>query len=543
MLIAVIGLLLVTVIMVAIGERTGLPWPVLHTLVAAGAIFLPGIPAINIPTDLILPIFIPPLLWALARRTSWQSIKQEWRTVVMLSVVLVIVSAVAVGAAAYVMIPALTLSGALLIGAAIAPPDPVAVDAVAEPAGVPHRLINTLQTEGLFNDAASIVVFNLALSVLLSGEEVTAGHAILTFLYAAGAAVLIGAVLGVLFAKLHGWMTTSVSRCALTWVIPFATFILAEEVHASGVIAIVIAAIVFNSRSEQHAEDRLSGSAFWHVVELLFTGVAFGLIGLSVRDGINEVGASLWHAVWIGFVLSVVAVLVRGLWMYGMYRVNKAKGYTTGSPLRLQEVLLLTWAGMRGLVTLALVLAIPATTSTSSIYHEVSVIALTVLFFTMVLPGLSLPWLMRKLNLSSADNAFGDRDREELLRGARRAAMETVQHHVDVLPAEQYAGLQERFRGSFDVADAHESDSAALKAQRHRAYLYKAAEAYLEALTASQQYLLTARRRRGVNPAIVDELLSDVDRKIVIAKRQVEHFDPSEFAEIFAADAAARDEA
>ncbi|MCQ9343875.1 cation:proton antiporter [Corynebacterium kozikiae] len=519
-LIAIIGLLLVTVIMVAVGERTGLPWPVLHTLVAAGAIFVPWIPNISIPANLILPIFIPPLLWALARRTSWQAIRSEWRTVLMLSVALVLVSAFAVGVTAYLLIPALSLAGALIIGAAIAPPDPVAVDAVAEPAGVPHRITNTLQTEGLFNDAASIVVFNLALSVLLSGQEVSPWRAVLTFLYAAGAAVLIGYLLGWGFARLHSWMSNSSTRIALTWVIPFATYIIAEEVHASGVIAIVIAAITFSSKADQMAEDRLSGTAFWHVVELLFTGVAFGLIGLSVRSAIEEVGSSLWHAVWVGVVLSVVAIAVRAAWMYGMYRFNMRKGVATGAPLRLQEVLLLTWAGMRGLVTLALVLAIPAGTS-FAIYHEVSVIALTVLFFTMVLPGLTLPWLMRKLTLASAQNSFGDQEREALIRGARQAALETVQHHAQDIPHEQLEAIQSGIRGVFDVPEEFEQLTAEEKIRLYREHTLKAAVYRLEALRASQVYLLQARKHAKVDPVTVDELLMDVDRKIVIAKQRV----------------------
>ncbi len=141
-------MLFATVVIVAISDRFGLPWPVLITLVAASAFFFPSLPLLHIPAEMMLPIFLPPLLWALARRTSWAAIRLQWMTVVSLSVLLVLASAVAAAGVALWMLPPIGIAGALVLGAAVAPPDPVAVDAVAEPAGVPRRLTGTLQIEG-----------------------------------------------------------------------------------------------------------------------------------------------------------------------------------------------------------------------------------------------------------------------------------------------------------------------------------------------------------------------------------------------------------
>ncbi|MHC9555768.1 cation:proton antiporter [Corynebacterium diphtheriae] len=518
-LIGLLALLFATVIMVAVGDRTGLPWPVLLTLVAAGGIFLPWLPEVAIPEEMILPIFIPPLLWALARHSSWASIKRQWRTVVLLSVLLVIVTAVTVGLVAYLLVPTLSFAAAVVIGAAISPPDPVAVDAVAEPAGVPRRLSNTLQVEGLFNDAASIVVFNLALSVVQSGHDITWWSALSTLVYSAAVAVVIGFVLGTGCAKLHSWMTSSVARNAFTWVIPFATFIAAEELHASGVIAIVIAAIQFNSKSQAGAEDRLSGSAFWQVVELLFTGVAFGLIGISVRDAIHSAGANLWHGVWFGLVLALTAIAVRALWLYLLYVGNKKAGRRTGAPLRLQEVLLLTWGGMRGLVTLALVLSIPMTTG-FAIYRELSIVTLTVLLVTMVIPGLTLPALMRVLNLEEGPDAFGDYAREKLFVRARFAARQVLDSYSHDIPEEFMASLRRRFEHDIN---ADEDDDDAMtpeerrKIQERRFALFN--KVRLEALYASQAELLRARSERDVDPMIVDEVLFEIDSQIIAAEK------------------------
>lgn len=520
-LFALVGLLFATVIVVAIGERTGLPWPALLTLLAAVAIFVPGVPEISVPPEFILPIFIPPLLWALARRTSWSSVRRNWRAVLLLSIGLTVVTAFVVGLSAAVLVPTLSLAGALMIGAAISPPDPVAVDAVAEPAGVPRRISNTLATEGLFNDAASIVVFNLALGVLTSGKEITWTDAIGTFFYSAGIAVAIGYAMGRFSAAINNWATVSVARNALTWGIPFATFLLAEHFHASGVIAIVIAAVEYNSRIELGAEDRLSGSAFWEVVELLFTGAAFGLIGLQVRTAIEQVGRDLWHAVWIGVALSVVAIAVRGAWLYVMYVGYRRIGRRNGSPLRLQEVLLLTWAGMRGLVTLALVLSIPPTIG-FGLYHELSVVALVVLMLTMVIPGLTLPWLMRKLSLNEGPDPFGDIAREELLKRSKKAAEVVVKKNQDLLPEEMQRVIRHRIFDGMQLAENDTAgDTAEEKNERIQKTIAEMNRIHLEALSAAERELLNARRENGTDPAIVDELLEELSSKIVVTKRRM----------------------
>lgn len=515
------GLLFATVVMVAIGDRVGLPWPVLLTIVTAGVIFIPGVPSagsLSQFSHLMLPIFIPPLLWALARRASWAQIRRQWRSIIMLSVLLVIATAVAVGLTASWLVPTLSVAGAMMIGAAISPPDPVAVDAVAEPAGVPRRLMNTLQTEGMFNDAASILVFNLALGVLTQGETVKWWEAIWEFGYSSGAAVLIGWFIGRGAAFLSNWMTSATARNAFTWVIPFITYLVAEEIHASGVIAVVIAAIEYNSRVAIGAEDRLSGTVFWEIVELLFTGVAFGLIGIMARDAIFTVGSDWGEAVMLGVVLSAVAIVVRGLWFLGMYATNKYTRYRVGGPLRLQETLLLTWAGMRGLVTLALILSVPDT-GDFGLYHEAPVIALVVLLFTMVIPGLTLPALMKKLTLDSDPDAFGDVSREKLVNRARRAARNKMQSYAGEIPQERLEALMSRFDEETNLEEVNEEGITPEERREKAKHIeVKLQQAQIEALRAAQLELLRARRERDIDPAILDEVLFLIDRQILGAK-------------------------
>lgn len=522
-LLVLIGLMLLTVFVVAIGDKIGLPWPALLTIITACAVFVPGLPQFEPPTELILPIFLPPLLWALARRTSWGVIREQWVTILSLSVLLVVATTLAVGFTAYAFLPGISLAAAILIGAAIAPPDPVAVDAVAEPAGIPRRIITTLQTEGLFNDAASIVAFNLALTAVTQGDELSFGGGVLNFFYSAFVACGLGWVVGRLVALFITHVHDVTARNALTWVTPFAVYLISEELGASGVIAVVIAAVELNSRADIQAEDRLSGQSFWETVELLFTGVAFGLIGLTVSTAIGEVGSDLWHSVVVGVILSLVAFIVRLVWMYIYYRINVSRGRPRVAPLRLQEVLLMTWSGMRGLVTLALVLSIPA--GVFSFHHELAVIALTVLLVTMVVPGLLLPWLMERLDLTEASQIASDKMRAAVVARARAASIEALSHfrpdgHITAdaekvdpeVSANVIQWFEDRLGDGGDVSD----DSRKQRAWQAR---HVALEARRTALGAAQEELLRLRGDRAYNPAIVDEVLEEIDRMVLGTKR------------------------
>ena len=522
-LLVLIGLMLLTVFVVAIGDKIGLPWPALLTIITACAVFVPGLPQFEPPTELILPIFLPPLLWALARRTSWGVIREQWVTILSLSVLLVVATTLAVGFTAYAFLPGISLAAAILIGAAIAPPDPVAVDAVAEPAGIPRRIITTLQTEGLFNDAASIVAFNLALTAVTQGDELSFGGGVLNFFYSALVAGGLGWVVGRLVALFITHVHDVTARNALTWVTPFAVYLISEELGASGVIAVVIAAVELNSRADIQAEDRLSGQSFWETIELLFTGVAFGLIGLTVNTAIGEVGSDLWHSVVVGVILSLVAFIVRLVWMYIYYRINVSRGRPRVAPLRLQEVLLMTWSGMRGLVTLALVLSIPA--GVFSFHHELAVIALTVLLVTMVVPGLLLPWLMERLDLTEASQIASDKMRAAVVSRARAASIEALSHfrpdgHITAdaekvdpeISANVIQWFEDRLGDGEDVSD----DSRKQRAWQAR---HVALEARRTALAAAQEELLRMRGDRAYNPAIVDEVLEEIDRMVLGTKR------------------------
>ena len=349
-------------------------------------------------------------------------------------------------------------------------------------------------------------------SPITEGNDLSVASGVLNFVYSSAVAAVLGLVIGRAAAWFMRHIDDSTARNALTWVVPFGTYITAEHLGASGVIAVVVAAIELSSRAPLMAEDRSSGQNFWDSAELLFTGVAFGLIGMSVRDAIDEVGSDLWHSVFVGVGLSVVAIVIRGGWMYVVCLINKKTGQRRSAPTRLQEVLLMTWSGMRGLVTLALILSIP--TGTLAYHHELAIIALTVLLVTMVIPGMLLPWLMGKLSLRTQSEAAEDAMRAAVSERSRQAAMKRLRDYADNLDPEVAVAVDNWFEENLGAGDwsSEERGARVEKLHRARAEAIKAREV---ALVASQEELLRMRKTREFNPVIVDEILGEVDRALL----------------------------
>ncbi|WP_146362147.1 Na+/H+ antiporter [Arthrobacter yangruifuii] len=523
-LVLLIGLLFGTVLAAGIGERIRLPYPVLMLIFSALIAFLPIIPEVHINPELILPLFLPPLLFAAAQRSSWSVFRLRWRSLILLAVALVAVTVAVVAGVSWVMVPALGLPAAIALGAIVAPPDPVAVEAVAGKVRMPRRLITVLQTEGLFNDAIAIVIFQAAVAASTSGGDV-GWDVVPKFLIAAAGAVVLGLAMAWVVGSLNRFVPNLVARSASTLVAPFAVYLLAEEFHFSGVVAVVVTALELGRRARpQDSEERLTRTAFWDVVELLTTGAAFGLVGIEMRYIIEDEGREL-----LTFVPGIVAVcaavlIVRFLWMMAIYRIGGAeKNRVPGS---LKEVLVLTWCGMRGLATLALALALPGTTLAGEALpgrNFVVACACAVLVVTLVVPGLTLPWLMRVLKLPN-DSREADRMERELALRAERVAVETMKRSpaIQQLPPDRRAALAKRMSSLHAMLESDGEDDSQKLLDR-KATLEIMDVVQREALDAARREVLDARQQRGVDPEAVDRVLRRLDLRTVTMDRREHH--------------------
>ena len=393
----------------------------------------------------------------------------------------------------------------------------------------------TLQSEGLFNDATALVVFQTAVAAAVAGNDLGALGLTLGFLYGAAVAVAIGLVASWLARRVLDRLTDVVASNGLTLVLPFAVYLAADALHASGVIAVVVAALQLRQHSDADAsEARLTGAAFWNVVEMLVTGVAFALIGLELRTVIGEADRSLGTILAHAGIVCAVVVGVRLLWM-GLALVSVRRGRPTpvarAVPATAAEALVLGWAGMRGLATLALALALPTTLDNGAPFPdraELVIVACSVLVVTLVGPGVTLPVLVRALGLREDADAAGEAERRIASR-ARRAALDelaSVDRTALGVDDEQGEQVLEELRARFtrvgaalsgdDVprpldADDDRDDDYRERLARLKRRREQWARVQAVALAAARREVVAARAEPGTDPEVADRVLRRLD--------------------------------
>ncbi|WAL41675.1 MULTISPECIES: Na+/H+ antiporter [Brevibacterium] len=513
MMILLIVLGMGTVLVVGVGDRLRLPWPALMVFLGAAVALIPGLEVIEIDPDLILPLFLPPLLFATAQRTSWTMFRSRWRTILFLAVGLVGATVAVVTATALWLIPGITLSAAIALGAMVAPPDPVAVEAVSGSVSLPRRILQVLQSEGLFNDAAALVVFQFAVAATMEGSRVDFGQLLLSFVVSAVLAVVVGLVLSLGLRVLLRFTQNSVARSMAHLVLPFAVYLVAEHVNASGVIAVVVAALEMRQHDDaEQVEERLMQNATWEVLEMLITGVAFGLIGLELRITLMGTDANIVQAIVGGLVISAVMLVTRFAWLFaGTYLIDPRAQRGRSFADYLKGTVVMTWGGMRGLATLALALSLPYTTDDGSPFPartSILMVVVAVLATTLLAAGLTFPALVNRLGLTGAKEHAQE---ARIAARARRASLSALKHAPDV-PEEVREELRKRMHqleGRLAGEDEEGQRTGAIKQLQQ----YRGAFRQMQALSlkAARAEVLRARSERGVDPAAADQVLHRLD--------------------------------
>lgn len=512
----VVGLMLATVLTVGLGDRIRLPYPVLMIILSAGAAFIPGFPQVKIEPELILPLFLPPLLFATALKSSWSVFRVRWRSIVLLAVALVVVTTATVAGAAWLLVPGIGIPAAIALGAMVAPPDPVAVESVAGKVRMPRRLVGVLQSEGLFNDATAIVIFQTAVAAAMAGEEVGPGI-IVSFLFGAAGAAAIGLAAGWVTKKLTVFITNPVGHSAVTLVVPFAVYIAADSVHASGVVAVVITALEIRRGSRADAaQERVTANAFWDVVELMVTGIAFGLVGLEVRQVFEGEKMNIAALLWPAVLICLLCFAVRGAWLALLVLPSRRRGADV-PPSNAKEVVLLGWCGMRGLATLALALALPTALPDGSPFPgrgQIVLLAVAVLLSTLVVPGLTLPWLMKRLGMSESIETEKQVE-QDLASRAEEAAMAAVQSSdlLDGVDEARIEWVRKRLMQLHTELAGAPTDAVKEERSEFRGW---AITVQSLALDAARQEMVTARSEPGSDPLAADRVLHRLDLRTML---------------------------
>ncbi|MEO5834468.1 MAG: Na+/H+ antiporter [Nakamurella sp.] len=512
--IALLGLLVLGVVaLTPLSDRIGVPQPVVLTIYGLLLGIVPGIPAPDLEPDLILPLVLPPLLFAVTQTTSLRDLRTAARPILGLAVGLTLATAAAVAVVGHAF--GLPWAVAVVLGGIVSPPDPVAASAVASRLHLPARLVTLLEGEGQFNDATALVIYQLSVMAVVAGG-VTVGQVGLGFVVAVFGGILLGLAGGWVTRRALGVLHDAATETTVTLAVPFALYLVAEEFHASGVLAVLVAGLFLRATLSQEVTSAgwLLGRSVWGFIEFAVSGLLFAFLGLELTSVLATTDL-LDHVRTLQIAGAVVAVLVllRAAVMFTASALAGRKAQRTGSatPYGPRESAVASWAGMRGVVTVATALGLPYVVDGGGPFpmrEEVVLVSLLVVLLTLVVQGLTLAPLIRRLGVSSDADLGADTRR--LHRMVAEAALEYLDGLDDVDPDVLSAVVQQyrsrlHYRHQVDGLVAGDITGHEAGGQL-RDLLARATEAERDAV-------LEARRSGAISPAAADDVLFDVEAR------------------------------
>jgi monovalent cation/hydrogen antiporter len=424
-------------------ERLGWSPPILLVITGVAVSFIPGVPTGQIDPDLILIGLLPPLLYSAAIRTSLVDFRANRQAILLLSVGAVAFTTIVVGLVSWWLTPLASLAACFAIGAVVAPPDAVAASAVARRVGMPRRLVAILEGESLVNDATALVALSVAIAAL--HHRITIGEVAWRFLLSAGGGIAVGLAVAVILALIRKHITEPVLDTTLSFVAPWLAFLPAEEINASGVLAVVVAGLYLSHRAPllQTAASRIAENTNWTSIAFVLENAVFLIIGLQLRGLIDRLNSTDFTAVQILLICAVVflaAVVARIVWAFTGTALTRL--LPTATRWAWNTTTVIAWAGMRGVVTLAAAFLLPKDTPDREVLQ---LAAFAVVGGTLLLQGTTLPWLVRRVGLtgpSEAEDALQAATLRNVATSAALERLEQVQKPED--PPEVIDRLRER---------------------------------------------------------------------------------------------------
>ena len=436
-----------------LARRVAIAEPIL--LLVAGVLLglFPNLPHVELEPDLVFALFLPPILFAAAYFTPIRDFRADARAILLLAVGLVLFTAVAVGLVAQAIIPTMSLAAALTLGAIVAPPDAVAATAIFRRLGVPRRIVTILEGESLVNDATSLTLYRAAGAVAVGAIAFSPAATTVDFIVIGLGGLLVGAVIGLVMTTLLRKTGDPVLEIAVTLIAPPFIYLFAERFGLSGVLAVVVAGLITGRRAARvlSPDARLLGSGAWQIVIWAINAIVFMAIGLqlpTIMAGLAATPANV--LIGYGVAISLTVIVARIVWVV-------PSAYLTRGPMTAEEraayptirvAAVVSWAGMRGVVSLAAALALaPDFPERPLILY----LTFCVIVATLVGQGLSLPWVVRRLGVVATDG----QDTEEA--HARLAAVEAALTRLDDLEVEfpGHKELVDQLRSRYEHEAGH----------------------------------------------------------------------------------------
>ena len=517
-LLEVVALIAVVVVGAAAARRFGLLAPILLVLAGLAASLVPGVPAVELDPELVLVGVLPPLVYVAALETSVPAFRFNLRPILLLAVGLVVATGLVVGFALSAVLPGVPLAACLALGAIVAPPDAVAATAVARRIGLPGRVVTILEGESLINDATALVMLRVSVAAAVGGAT-GPGRIAVEALLAAGGGIAVGAAGAVLFGFAHRRTTDPLLDNALSLLTPFAVVLVAEWLGGSGVVAVVVTGLVLGPRTPtlMSAASRLQMEAFWRMVRFLLEGLVFLLVGLQLREVLAQLHTPVGTVAAATAVVLAAVVVTRFAWLYpSTYLARLMPVVRTSQPtLDLRYPTVVAWAGMRGVVTIAAAFTLPTTLAGGRAYpRDLFVwLAFAVIVVTLVLQGLTLPAVARRLRLPPDDPRVDLLAEAAVQYQASQAALRRLEQTADGAPPEIVEQLRgqtgRRSNGAWERLGSQRRETPAIAYARLRRAM----------LDAEREVFRAARDEGRITEQVLRRAQRDMDLEESMLKR------------------------
>jgi CPA1 family monovalent cation:H+ antiporter len=520
-----VGLLLAVAVLALVARKLTIPYPILFVIGGLLLGLIPRLPKVQLDPESVFLFVLPPLLFPAALFTSWRDFRANLRPISLLAVGLVLFTTVVVAFLAHYFM-GLPLAAGFVLGAIISPPDAIAATAIAEHLRIPRRIVTILEGESLVNDATALVAYRFAVVAVATGSFslVRAGG---QFLVVAIGGILIGLAVGWLAEQFHKRVDDAPIEITVSLLTPFAAYLAAERFGVSGVLAVVTAGLYLGWRLPELLtfKTRLQGGPVWDMVEFLLNGFVFILIGLQLPEVLRALSGnsiSISRLVWDALLISLAVILIRILWVFPATYLPRLlfKRLCRHDPYpKWQHVTVVAWTGMRGVVSLAAALALPATIRDGSPFPGRDLIfflTFIVILATLVLQGLSLPLLIRWLGVKD-DGSMEKEERQARLK-ANQAALTKLNEIKEHEPEKDDAlhRLRIEYEDHIRQIEGTEPENAG---SALRLFSSQYEHLSYEALNIERTTIVALRNQ----DVISDEVLRRVQRDIDLAEARLRH--------------------
>lgn len=514
-----IFLIIIILALVMVANKIRIAYPIVLVIGGLLLSFTSAFSHVVIDPELVFFIFLPPLLYAAAWQTSWKEFWKWRRVITSFAFPIVIITSCVIALVSSSFIPGFTLALGFLLGGIISPPDAISATTIMRQVSVPKSMVSIIEGESLLNDASSLVVFRFALAAIVTGQF-DLQEATVDFFLVIIMGTLIGLMIAVIFYAIHRWFpTTPGIDIVLTLVSPYCMYYFAEQFHFSGVLAVVSGGLFLSARRQRMLSfrSRIEALNVWTSLVFVMNGLVFMLIGLQLPLIIQQLGdVSLSTAIWYGVAISLVLIVTRLLCAFGAVLVTRFMSrFITVADAHpgWKGPAVLGWAGMRGVVSLAAALSIPVLVAPGEPFPHrnlILVITFIVILMTLILQGLTLPWLIRKVKLDDRFSLIPEQTQELIIQkklAQYSAKYLEVKYGHDQLHNEHLANLKSRLNLDINLFNKMLDDT---NEEQGKSFRFSQ-QVYLEILDEQRVLLDKMNQKAEFDEEVIRKYLSLID--------------------------------